>query len=79
VKRPESLLNSRAVLVFLPLTILFLWGFFVGPIHGLLNEFALAGLIGAAIILDGDANDFTWQAALTQIALPSWQPNASQP
>jgi hypothetical protein len=51
VKRLESLLNSRTVLVFLPLTILFLWGFFVGPIHGLLNQFLLAGLIGAAIIL----------------------------
>jgi regulator of protease activity HflC (stomatin/prohibitin superfamily) len=51
VKRLESLLNSRTFLVFLPLTILFLWGFFVGPIHGLLNQFVPAGLIGAAIIL----------------------------
>jgi regulator of protease activity HflC (stomatin/prohibitin superfamily) len=50
VKRLESLLNSRAFLIFFPLTILFLWGFFVGPIHGLLNQFVLAGLIGVAIV-----------------------------
>ncbi len=50
VKRLESLLNSRTFLIFFPLTILFLWGFFVGPIHGLLNQFVLAGLIRVAII-----------------------------
>ncbi len=50
MKRLESLLNSRIVLIFTPLVTLFLWGFFVGPIHGLLNQFVLAGLIEVEII-----------------------------
>ncbi len=50
MKRLESLLNSRTFLIFIPLTILFSRGFFVGPIYRLLNQFVLAGLIGVAII-----------------------------
>jgi regulator of protease activity HflC (stomatin/prohibitin superfamily) len=50
MRRLEPLLHSRIFLFFLPLAILFLWGFFVGPVHGLLNQFVLAGFIGVLIV-----------------------------
>ncbi len=51
MKRLESLLNGRTFLIFIPLSILFLWGFFVEPIHTLLDRFAFVGLSGVLALL----------------------------